>query len=457
MPGTAAWILVPLLVGCIGDDGTGITPDACEGALTDGRVNVPLECDDLGYLVREAGRLEGTEIILAPGIYEIEGDLVLKNDVLFRGEDPGDPPILVPTGEISALNATLEDLIIDGVLDAKQTELRRITATRIDLEDVSAMQLHTETLQGIAEFELNDVDFSDKIELEGWGRLTRVVGSSGMVTLTGDTTVAASRLPDLVVRPDSDERDRVDVVIRDTRILGGLTTYGGTAGTVYVQVEDSEMAALAIDSNTRSAGVELSLLRSLVVGGQPVIIDLDGADNYVLEIKNSLVHGPSNLLSTQSDGLGLAEAAEIEMSNNVLVGGNFVFQQDPACGVYSTTELSLQNNVFVGVTFAVQLLLDQDWLTSHNLFMDSTCVSCVQVITDGCSSESETQELPFIEAEGSFLDDADFVDLNQDEPGSSDLRLNAGSPAIDAGVPEWLDPDGSRSDIGMYGGPNASE
>lgn len=34
-------------------------------------------------------------------------------------------------------------------------------------------------------------------------------------------------------------------------------------------------------------------------------------------------------------------------------------------------------------------------------------------------------------------------------------RLREGSPGIDQGLPDVLDVDGSRSDIGLYGGPYA--
>lgn len=38
---------------------------------------------------------------------------------------------------------------------------------------------------------------------------------------------------------------------------------------------------------------------------------------------------------------------------------------------------------------------------------------------------------------------------------ATDFTLSGGSPCIDAGKPDIYDPDGSRSDIGYYGGPNA--
>ncbi|HEX2658868.1 MAG TPA: hypothetical protein VHU40_11375, partial [Polyangia bacterium] len=36
---------------------------------------------------------------------------------------------------------------------------------------------------------------------------------------------------------------------------------------------------------------------------------------------------------------------------------------------------------------------------------------------------------------------------------AGDFHLLPGSPAVDAGDPAVLDPDGSRADLGVYGGP----
>ena len=48
-----------------------------------------------------------------------------------------------------------------------------------------------------------------------------------------------------------------------------------------------------------------------------------------------------------------------------------------------------------------------------------------------------------------------LADVTDPDPGVWDFHLQAGSPLIDAGDPTLLDPDGSLSDIGSFGGPTA--
>lgn len=57
---------------------------------------------------------------------------------------------------------------------------------------------------------------------------------------------------------------------------------------------------------------------------------------------------------------------------------------------------------------------------------------------------------------GNVSVDPDFLDITAADPLDWNLHLNLMSPLIDAGDPSGMDPDGSRSDIGVYGGSGAS-
>ena len=49
----------------------------------------------------------------------------------------------------------------------------------------------------------------------------------------------------------------------------------------------------------------------------------------------------------------------------------------------------------------------------------------------------------------------DYTDTTATDPADWDMSLATGSALIDAGDPSILDTDGSTSDVGSHGGPNA--
>lgn len=75
---------------------------------------------------------------------------------------------------------------------------------------------------------------------------------------------------------------------------------------------------------------------------------------------------------------------------------------------------------------------------------------------DGAAPVVGTED-PFARDEdGNITGDPVFVDVSGDAADAWDLTLGAGSPLVDAGDPAILDEDGSRSDMGAYGGPSSS-
>jgi hypothetical protein len=58
--------------------------------------------------------------------------------------------------------------------------------------------------------------------------------------------------------------------------------------------------------------------------------------------------------------------------------------------------------------------------------------------------------------DGNISVDPLFLDISSPDPLDWDLHLDLSSTLIDAGDPTILDPDGSPSDIGAFGGPNAA-
>jgi len=63
-------------------------------------------------------------------------------------------------------------------------------------------------------------------------------------------------------------------------------------------------------------------------------------------------------------------------------------------------------------------------------------------------------ETPMVSGTGNIINDPSFVN-----PGSDDYHLSAGSPCINAGDPaaSYYDPDNTRNDMGVYGGPGFAD
>ncbi len=113
----------------------------------------------------------------------------------------------------------------------------------------------------------------------------------------------------------------------------------------------------------------------------------------------------------------------LHLSNSVFSGGDSGLQMT-AC---SSSSWGV-NNVYI--ESACGITGDQAFSDTYGAYWDNTA--------DGCGVNAR----PEVSADPEFVD---FPD---------DLTLDAGSPLIDAGSPSWDDPDGSRSDIGRYGGPH---
>ncbi len=58
--------------------------------------------------------------------------------------------------------------------------------------------------------------------------------------------------------------------------------------------------------------------------------------------------------------------------------------------------------------------------------------------------------------DGNVSVDPELLDVSSPDPADWDLHLAPTSPMLDAGDPAVADPDGSLSDIGIYGGAGAA-
>jgi len=120
-----------------------------------------------------------------------------------------------------------------------------------------------------------------------------------------------------------------------------------------------------------------------------------------LEIINNIIKGNKN------KGISISGMEKVKVKNNIIMG----------------------NNIGLSTSGAITSNYDLYWANQNNTGNQATM------------------------GENDIEGDPMFVSDSLPYYSKTDLRLQKYSPAIDAGDPNILDVDGSRSDIGMYGGP----
>ena len=178
-------------------------------------------------------------------------------------------------------------------------------------------------------------------------------------------------------------------------IAGFTITMGATAG-------------VHVDSGTAKVSVHNCILSSNFNG---VLVNRGGVAN----VYNNIVMDSAHI------GLRANNGSTLSCTNNILMNNRYAAYSN------NSSVVSCSNNTFVGNT---------------------TNCDCSKDFFKKCTS---TYSCP--STNNSFEEDCLFVDL-----AASDLRLQSGSPCIDAGssFPADNDPDGTRNDKGVYGGPGAA-
>ncbi|MBX2801528.1 MAG: hypothetical protein KTR31_27880 [Myxococcales bacterium] len=146
-------------------------------------------------------------------------------------------------------------------------------------------------------------------------------------------------------------------------------------------------------------------------------------------IRNNLFHASSSQESTVSLWLGVD--APFDVSQNVFHATESTknVKDDAVISALPGTPLTATNNVFVD--HRPDLAMWGDVTSSHNLLWNGAPFDADDITAD-----------PQFDGAAAGCDDA--------------FRPSPGSPAVDGGDPSIVDDDGSRSDIGLYGGPDAS-
>ena len=182
-----------------------------------------------------------------------------------------------------------------------------------------------------------------------------------------------------------------------------------------------------IYSNQGSYGIYKSFGASPIISNNSIFLDYGGAmflsNSDTVKIFNNLIWGNGTGIHNQG-------VQYLQVFNNYI-------GSDVGSGVVAGPDNIIRNNIITNASTGVEKWYNQDPPeVKYNNFWNNT------VNFSGFTNTDTTNiyQLPMIVNDDSTLGDLDF-------------HLQMFSPLIDRGDPDILDKDGTRSDIGLYGGP----
>jgi len=434
-----------------GDDDAADDDDLTEecGGAEDGVIEVPADCPELGDaldLAEAAG--PGIEIRVSPGEYDcFQCDLTAQARLV--GDDADSPPTV----------------LLDCNLEAEEgTSIADMVFVPEDPEDSDGLSLHGCTVERVSAAsiglgdgaELRDVVVSGSLHNSGasdvWLERVTTIGGMGDLTLAGNSTVLDTDLDHLrITAQDGISAEGVvsGVVARDY-----FEVWADYGPFVRATVEDSEFGGLSIHVGTDSAA-DVVVRRTRVAGGDTGLY-LGDSEDFDLEITNCLLTGSDRAIEADWRN-GRSEDVDVIFHNNVVVGDVWI-SSDSGCDDHGAATWDVRNNIFAQSEIFIRAQRSFDVNPEYNMLWDSYCSHC-EVSGLAYSCEYPGYDIPMESSTGTLLDDPSFWSFEPTSPESGDYRLVAGSPAIDAGDPatDYDDPDGSRNDMGLFGGPHADE
>jgi len=220
-----------------------------------------------------------------------------------------------------------------------------------------------------------------------------------------------------------------NLIISDNtaRYGAGLVFYG--SGTLTNSVISGNLATS--NSSTRGGGIS-------VESGSP-------------EFENVIVSGNEAIAGTgyaSGGGISVSLGSDAPVFRNVAVIGNYIGDDGWAAGMYidSSSSPTLTN-----VLITANELGPSAWYGGlSNGSATAVITYCNSWGNDGVDYNPDIEGI-----NGNISADPELLDITAADPLGWDLHVSATSACVDAGDFGLSDPDGSRSDIGAYGGPGA--
>ncbi|TAK12891.1 MAG: right-handed parallel beta-helix repeat-containing protein [Anaerolineae bacterium] len=229
-------------------------------------------------------------------------------------------------------------------------------------------------------------------------------------------------------------------------------TYGIAARGTGVDIRRNEISGAGKAGIAVSGGADVRVTNNVVRGAAAGIIAFNNTGPVVLR---------NNIIVDSAFGIDAGNNTEIEISNNTIAIVDGV-----ADAWYSGDELISEKSYVVGMVVAPYLTTrivnnlvvgPFDSAISLTAFPQTFIqVCCNMYFETGVLYEGEARFILATPAPEMGASDTVADPLFIGGADGADFHLSEGSPAIDAGAPDLLDPDGSPSDLGAYGGPDAA-
>jgi MYXO-CTERM domain-containing protein len=319
--------------------------------------------------------------------------------------------------------------------------------------------------------------------------VTDVLVVQAGASLTVHDLVVLASLNDTNQRPLHVEFGAGDVTLEGCGLVGlGPMDPGTEGGAVLAETFGSlTLRDTTLSAAAASQGAALSAT-STDVARPPVVLDHVTVEVPALVSNLEAVYGDHVALTVTDSSFGplIGPAAYTWDSDLTVLRSAFCGVEAIAVWGESMGTAVVENNVFSGAVELMQLYAsDGDWVIRNNAFLEtsgmgSEAVSSAEIQNNvfvsgpyGLGAINNTyvhatynwfhdvdDDIPFSHPDPSNQQDAAdprFVDYTPDgDCANDDLWLQpVVSPLIDAGDPAILDPDGSISDIGPFGGPEA--
>ena len=434
--------------------------DDCDGDVDNGTLRVPEDYPYIQWALDASRNGAGSVVCVGPGIWP--GRLAVLSDVELIGWAGSDVTWLTGDTTIDpalAIQDLASEVYVQGFTIATSHFAVRVIETDATFVDLVVRDL-TPTPSGIYGVQLVDstADFTDLKLLDndmGTHDLFRVEGSNVTIEdLEMAGNVGGFRLLGYLNEPNGDSLsvNGCDVSGNEGSSPGGLFAGSGEYAFADCEFIDNGGSAIA------SAG-ELTITDSTFDNIDYYAIANNGGD-VVIERVRVTASGVSLTWQQDLAAISLSGAAAEAVIRNTVVAGN------PEGGIrLAGRTVFIENTTIIGTTSSTRpgfrahtsdVVITNSMVAGNEIGVSSYNSTVTFDHSNVWGNTTDWFGLPDpTGTNGNISVDPQHLGTTSSDPLDWDLHLSASSPLVDAGSPALLDPDGSPSDIGAWGGPDA--